>query len=133
MRHAKATWKTHQVAFLLSGGILTDEKPWVLHSCHNRLCVNPRHLRAGTRQDNVDDMVAAGRWKSGLTFGEQNGARKHPETLVRGEAVSCSKLTPDLVRALRSDDGSQRELAIKYGVSHATVGNICRRKTWKHI
>ena len=33
----------------------------VLHSCDNPPCVLPDHLRVGTSQDNVDDMVKRGR------------------------------------------------------------------------
>lgn len=33
----------------------------VLHSCDNRLCVNPEHLFLGTNQDNVDDKMRKGR------------------------------------------------------------------------
>lgn len=33
----------------------------VLHSCDNRLCVNPDHLFLGTNQDNVDDKIKKGR------------------------------------------------------------------------
>lgn len=33
----------------------------VLHSCDNRLCVNPEHLFLGTNQDNVDDKMKKGR------------------------------------------------------------------------
>lgn len=39
------------------------EKLFILHSCHNTKCVNPDHLRAGTQQENVDDMMKAGRHK----------------------------------------------------------------------
>jgi len=28
---------------------------WVLHTCDNRKCLNPKHLFLGDRQDNVDD------------------------------------------------------------------------------
>lgn len=33
---------------------------WVLHSCDNPKCINPEHLRVGTRSDNVRDMWQRG-------------------------------------------------------------------------
>jgi hypothetical protein len=36
----------------------------ILHACDNRKCVNPAHLSVGTRQANVDDMMAKGRHAS---------------------------------------------------------------------
>src|SRR4051812_29714479 len=45
----------HRIAFVLSGGVLTDGKPQVLHTCDNRPCCNPAHLYAGTIRDNMDD------------------------------------------------------------------------------
>lgn len=36
----------------------------VRHTCDNRACVNPMHLLFGSRQDNVNDMLARGRhWR----------------------------------------------------------------------
>lgn len=35
----------------------------VLHSCDNRRCINPTHLRLGTAKDNTTDMMLKGRNK----------------------------------------------------------------------
>ena len=50
-------------AFLDAGGVLTEDKPYVIHSCDNPACVEPTHLRAGSPQDNMDDKVNRGRWR----------------------------------------------------------------------
>jgi hypothetical protein len=35
----------------------------VLHSCDNTFCVNPDHLFVGTQDDNIQDMIAKGRYR----------------------------------------------------------------------
>ena len=58
--------KAHRVAYqLLIGPIPTYEGGkdgvMILHSCDNRLCVNPLHLRLGNAADNINDAKARGR------------------------------------------------------------------------
>jgi hypothetical protein len=49
----------HRIALALTG--VEIEGKLVLHSCDNRKCCNPHHLRAGTHQDNMNDMKERGR------------------------------------------------------------------------
>ncbi|QGH73687.1 hypothetical protein [Klebsiella phage 175003] len=75
----------------------------VLHSCDNRKCCNPEHLRAGTSRENRADAVA----RSGIT-----------------------KITQSDADAIRSDTRSQRVIAKDYGISQKVVYNIKRGAAW---
>lgn len=87
------------------------------HMCHNRCCISPYHLTIGTRQDNIDDKVLAGRQAKGIDIG-------------------ISKLTDGLIQEIfqRVDNGeSVCELANYYNVNKTTLYAILNRKTWKHV
>lgn len=49
----------HKVSFIISKG--RQPNGWVLHSCDNRMCVKPAHLREGSALENAREMFARGR------------------------------------------------------------------------
>lgn len=64
----------HRVSYSLSSGAI-PEGLYILHSCDNRSCVNPAHLRAGTNQENIQEAYDKGRKISPF---------KNPENRYRG-------------------------------------------------
>lgn len=83
------------------------------HSCGNRLCCNPRHLRWDTATGNHADKLVHG-------------------THNRGARHGRAKLTPQSVRTIRSLDGRlpHTRIAERFGVSQPHVSAIIRRKEW---
>lgn len=110
--------RAHRVAFILFGGVLTEEKSCVLHACDNPLCVNPFHLFAGSMKDNTQDMMRKGR-----------------ENIVRGEQNGRAVLTEEIVRELHRLYGtmSVRSIARKFGLAYMTTRGACTRKFWRHV
>lgn len=51
----------------------------------------------------------------------------HAENVRRG---SAAKLTPEEVQMIRGEEGSLRQIARKYGVSHPTILRIRRGDAW---
>lgn len=90
----------------------------VCHTCDNPPCVNPAHLFLGTTADNLADRDLKGR-----------GADR------RGSSHHLNKLTEDDVENIRANrmNLSGRELARLFGVSPASISNIIKRKSWRHV
>ena len=113
--------KAHRVSYELANGPIPDEL-CVLHKCDNPPCVNPGHLYAGTQKDNGLDRAARGRTVA-----------PHP----RGEAQWQAKLTEEKVREIRrrcaTRSPENRIVAEEMGITIYTIGDILRRKTWKHV
>lgn len=92
---------------------------FLLHTCDNRLCVNPDHLFLGTHEENMADMKAKGR------------ASRHG--CVTG---GIPKLTEDDVREIRRRrelGESQGSLARQFGVSKSYVQGIVAFRNWRHL
>jgi hypothetical protein len=93
------------------------ERMCILHSCDNTKCCNPAHLREGSHQENITDMV-----------------NKNRQAHNHGEKSGMSKLTELQVVEIREKAHLKtHQLALEYGVSSSTIGQIINRKIWKHI
>ncbi len=137
----KHHYGAHRVALKLYSGV--DCAPlFTCHSCDERyaigdssyrLCCNGAHLFPGTQQDNFYDMVRKGRH----AYGDRNGTRLHPESVLRGEKNHNAKLTDAQVleiRRLRGECGLQyRDIGKRFSITHRLARLIFLREVWKHI
>lgn len=129
---------------------------FVIHSCDNPSCVNPKHLRPATQLENEQDKDNKGRRPLSPSI-------THKESLLRGEAhprfgkpmlehvkealhkansgrslsnkhkenLSC--LTINEVNQILLASGTNAEIALKYGVSRSTIQRIRSGVRWQHI
>ena len=108
----------HRIAYQIAYGPV-DQATLICHTCDTPPCVNPRHLFAGTPQDNMNDKIKKGR-----------------SNTPRGEQKTC-KLSEAAVRELRKRyiPGvlSMNKLATEFGVDAETVRDVIRGKTWMHV
>lgn len=74
----------------------------VMHTCHNRLCVNPGHLEEGKQSRNMKDTRDVGRGNAKLSADDR--AR---------------------IRDLRALGSTYASLASEYGVNPRTIKRVC--------
>ena len=110
----------HRLCLALSAGERTDLM--ALHSCDNRQCCNPKHLRWGTSLENLRDAQARGRvnrWRGRRAGAGNPSAKLNPERVAEIRE-----------RFVRRKSGISK-LAADFGVSPATIHNIVTGKSWK--
>lgn len=100
----------HRLAFKTWIGPLGPDE-LACHRCDNPPCVNPDHLFAGSQGDNLADMIAKGRSRTG----ERNWNVKLTDTQVA-----------EIRAAYLGIRGQQRELAEAYGVTRPYISKIVR-------
>ena len=117
----KRNVSAHRLSYEIHYGKI-DKGMLVLHSCDNKKCVNPKHLRQGTVKENVHEAIDRGlRQKCSIPkqFGEQN-----PK----------SKLTLEQVRFIRANPQlGHKEIADMWGLSPNCIRGVRIGRTWKGI
>ena len=113
------TMSAHRVAYELYNSLIPKDL-CVLHKCDNTICVNPKHLFLGTKNDNNLDR-----------------AKKNRSFKPKGEKHPMVKLTKEQVLEIRQNykgiPGEYKEIAKKYGISRSHVGGIINKIYWKEL
>ena len=92
------------------------------HLCNNAWCCNIEHLKAGTQQENMEDMIKCGRSR----FGK-------PNLSSRGEKNNLHKLTEQQVKEIYLSKLGYRQLSRLYKVSLTNIAYIKKKKQWKWL
>lgn len=108
--------QAHRVIYTILVGPI-PEGLVVMHSCDNRICVNPAHLTPGTQLENIQDRHSKGRNAVGS---------KYPSSTLTEVQVEEIKL-----KRLAGYDFIA--LAREYSVNMFTIEGIFRKGHWKHV
>jgi hypothetical protein len=109
----KKTYRAHRASWHLHHGPIARDQ-YVCHRCDTPACVNPAHLFLGSQAVNMADAKAKGR-------------------NARGAKIPRSKLTPDDVRAIRSDPRGPTAVGQQFAISARRVCEIRKGTRWGYV
>lgn len=106
-------YNVHRLSFVIAHGVI-DPELFVIHSCDNKICVNPAHLSQGTLEVNNREAFE----RNLMRRGERHGMAKLSEEQV------------DKIRQLHAAGGlTQTAIAKQYGVWNAQISRIVNYKS----
>lgn len=108
----------HRVAYAIGND--NPGSMLVCHECDNPACCNPRHLFAGSIDDNNKD-----KHRKGRALGAHKGGGHHNAKLNE-DAVSS-------IKRLRRLGVKQAEVASMFGVNRTLVSMIENGRRWGHV
>ena len=111
----------HRFSYEIHKGKL-ESGSFVMHSCDNKKCVNPKHLFIGDAKQNTMDAIDRGLRPACAikpAYGENN-----PKSKLTLEQVIFIKANPDI---------KHTELAKKFGLSVNCIRGVRTGRTWKHV
>lgn len=91
------------------------------YRCGNPLCVHPDHIVVITRK----------RLQQRIAKEQMHQLNPLRRKQISDSARKHAKLTLEQANAIRDAEGTQREIAERFGVSQATVSVIKRNVTWR--
>lgn len=106
--------RAHRASYEMFVGRL-EKGQVVYHACGNTWCVTPRHLRAGTYKEALEQRVKNRRNASG---------ERHGRAKLTWDDV-------DEIRRCHKEGMLISNLALAFGVNWTTVSNVVKMRTWK--
>jgi HNH endonuclease len=116
----KGTLLTHRASWLLHYGSLPQNL--VLHTCDVRNCINIKHLKEGTCQDNTNDMMRKNRYKMPT----------HHKGSKNATAILNEELVLKIKQLLQAGLGVM-QISKFFNQPFTRIYDIKRKKTWKHL
>lgn len=105
----------HQYAAELKYGPCPDDMESIHGPCHNPACIS--HTKWGTRKENSADRLRDGTSNRGQ----------------RNANVKLAECNVNDIRNLFKDGLTKASLAHKFNISHSTVCDIIKNRTWKYL
>lgn len=115
-RFNKKRYRAHRISYEIFNNKQIEESKILCHTCNVKECVNPNHVYEGTPETNANDIAKTG--------------------MLTGERCPASKLTIEEVKHIiieKQSGISNRELGLKYNISHSVISDIILGVTWKSI
>jgi hypothetical protein len=104
-------WRAHRLSYYLHYGVDPADMH-VMHSCDNKICINPQHLSLGSALDNMRDKVAKNR--------QARGAKCRTRKSIPHEMC-------ELIVSMRKCGHKLRQISEYTGIPFTTVAAILRR------
>jgi len=115
--HNKKIYSAHRLSMHVFNNFDLKSSSLILHKCDVKHCVNPAHLYAGNRADNVRDAINRGRQPKGSAHSQ---AKLHENDVLK-------------ILILLRKGNSIKDVAAQFKVDRSLIGLIRNRKLWTHV